>query len=91
MRQKNANRERSNVSAVRPYSATLRQVGSSYKSMPIHYHFWRPYPTLVGQLTIKIEISGGVTEPEESADTVGDDFEGVDEDGSNSAGLWDDV
>ena len=36
-------------------------------------------------------MAGGVTELEESAETVGGDFEGVDEDGSNISGLWDDV
>ena len=54
------------------------------------YHVWRPSPTLGGLPTTIIAISGGVPEPEESTETVGDDFDGVDEDGSNSAGPCDD-
>ena len=36
-------------------------------------------------------MAGGVPELEESTETVGDDLEGVDEDGRNGAGPWDDV
>ena len=36
-------------------------------------------------------MAGGGTEIEESAETVGDYLESVEEDGSNGAGPWDDV
>ena len=36
-------------------------------------------------------MAGGVTEIEESVETVGGYFEGVEKDGSNSAVPWDDV
>ena len=36
-------------------------------------------------------MAGGVPELEKSAEMVGDDLEGVDEDKSNGAGPWDDV
>ena len=37
------------------------------------------------------QLAGGVSEPEEIAEAVGDDREGSGEDGSNGAGPWYDV
>ena len=68
----------------------LRQLWYCYISMLSPCHGWRPSPNLGGLPTTIIAISGGVPEPEESTETVGDDFDGVDEDGSNSAGPCDD-
>ena len=36
-------------------------------------------------------MDSGITEPEENAETVGDDIEGVDKYMSNNVGPWNDV
>ena len=47
-----------------------------------------PLPWAENRLQQQV-LAGGVSEPEESAEAVGDDYEGVDKDGRNSNGIWD--